>query len=127
VKVRTLAAVAASSAALVLGRVWLRFAPGMAVGWASARSGAGFASSSTTETLAAAVGAAGNLARATCLEQGIALCLLLAAARVPARLVIGVNRSGDVLGAHAWVECAGAIVLGGAEAPRYSALPSAGG
>ena len=50
---------------------------------------------------------------ATCLEQSLALVMLLAIARVPAHLVVGVSRAAPALRAHAWVECGGAVVHGG--------------
>ena len=53
---------------------------------------------------------------ATCLEQAVALVLLLTIARVPSNLVIGVARSDAAFRAHAWVESGGVVVLGGAQA-----------
>jgi hypothetical protein len=78
----------------------------------------------TRGALARAVAAIGSqpMVRATCLEQGIALVLLLSILRVPARLVVGVSRDG-VLRAHAWVACGGVIVLGGTPAPEFAPLP----
>jgi transglutaminase superfamily protein len=66
---------------------------------------------------------------ASCLEQGIALALLLAAAGIPAQLVVGVSRAEPTIRAHAWVECGGAVVLGAAGAqgltPLLGTSPSA--
>ena len=84
-------------------------------------------SSPAIEPLAWAVAAAGASLGASCLEQGVALTALLSLVRVPAHLVIGVNRSGGALRAHAWVESRGRVVLGAVEAHDYSALPAAGG
>jgi hypothetical protein len=75
------------------------------------------------DSLACAVGAAGTSLRASCLEQSLALTALLSLSRVPAHVVIGVNRSDRMLRAHAWVESRGRVVLGGAEARDYTALP----
>ena len=61
---------------------------------------------------------------ATCLEQGLALVILLTLGRIPAHLVLGVSRTPPALRAHAWVECEGAIVHGGAEARGFAALLS---
>jgi hypothetical protein len=59
---------------------------------------------------------------ATCLEQSIALVLLLSVARIPAQLVVGVSRADPILRAHAWVECGGAVVLGAAQAQGLTPL-----
>lgn len=49
----------------------------------------------------------------SCLVRALAACILLARERRPARLCIGVRQGeGGRLEAHAWVECAGRIVLG---------------
>ncbi len=61
---------------------------------------------------------------ATCLEQGLALVMLLTLDGVPAQLVLGVSRTPPALRAHAWVECEGAIVHGGAEARGFAPLLS---
>lgn len=62
---------------------------------------------------------------ATCLTQALAARVLLAGRGHSARLCIGVARSeSGRLQAHAWVECAGRVVIGGAEAPvRFTPLP----
>ena len=59
---------------------------------------------------------------ATCLEQGVALVMLLTIARIPAHLVVGVSRQEPTLRAHAWVECDGVVVLGGAQAQGLTPL-----
>jgi Transglutaminase-like superfamily len=59
---------------------------------------------------------------ATCLEQSLALVILLSAARQPARLIVGVSRAESTVRAHAWVECRGDVVLGGAQAAGYAPL-----
>jgi hypothetical protein len=101
---------------LIAARLWLRLASGHAVGWATRRH--------TTSVVAAHSHAALDaMARAivgvsvrgpltfSCLEQSLALVIVSALARVPVRLVIGVNRA--PFAAHAWVECDGRILLGG--------------
>jgi hypothetical protein len=40
----------------------------------------------------------------TCLRRCLVLCVLLKRRHVPARLCLGVARSGPVLEAHAWIE-----------------------
>lgn len=59
---------------------------------------------------------------ATCLEQSLALVMLFTIARIPAHLVLGVRRAEPTLMAHAWVECEGRVVLGGAHAAVYAPL-----
>jgi hypothetical protein len=66
------------------------------------------------------------LLRASCLEQGLALTMWLAAAHIPARVVLGVRRSQSLrsgLSAHAWVEHDGRIVLGAVQAVGLTPLP----
>jgi hypothetical protein len=59
---------------------------------------------------------------ATCLEQGVALVMLLKVARIPATLVVGVTRAESAFCAHAWVECGGVVVLGGAQSQGFTPL-----
>jgi Transglutaminase-like superfamily len=59
---------------------------------------------------------------ATCLEQGVALVMLLTIARIPAKLVVGVTRAESAFRAHAWVECGGVVVLGGAQSQGFTPL-----
>jgi transglutaminase-like putative cysteine protease len=127
--IRRLPAFVAAAAALAAARAWIVLVPGSAVRWASsARDVSAIAPTSggarLVDAVARAVAAVGSqpIVRATCLEQGIALVLLLSIARIPARLVVGVSRDG-VLRAHAWVESGGVIVLGGAPAPEFAPLP----
>jgi hypothetical protein len=72
----------------------------------------------------AALGARRPLS-STCLEQGVALVMLLTARRIPSRLVIGVGRPDPDLRAHAWVEHEGRVVLGAVQADGLVPLPSA--
>lgn len=61
--------------------------------------------------------------RATCLTQALATRLMLERRRIPATLRIGVARTAErCVEAHAWLECEGHIVIGEAEAGRYTAL-----
>jgi hypothetical protein len=61
----------------------------------------------------------------TCLVEALATQVMLATQDHPAQLHFGVKRdeSGGVL-AHAWVECGGRVVIGGAvrDAERYVPL-----
>jgi hypothetical protein len=49
---------------------------------------------------------------ATCLVQALAAALMLAARRVPALTVLGVDRDGRALRAHAWLRCGTTVVVG---------------
>lgn len=61
--------------------------------------------------------------RATCLYRCAAEVLLRREAGQPARLQLGVRRTGEEVGAHAWVECDGRPVgTESADAARYSLL-----
>jgi hypothetical protein len=62
--------------------------------------------------------------RATCLPRALAALLLLARHGHHAVLRVGVKRGsqGELL-AHAWVDCAGSTVIGGAGAKQYTLLP----
>jgi hypothetical protein len=63
--------------------------------------------------------------RATCLTLALATQVLLGWQGHAAHLCIGVARS-DIgqFQAHAWVECQGRVVIGGADAPsRFTPLP----
>jgi len=124
-KLVTLRAVAISFVAVLAARAWLRIAPGQVIRWASSAPATAADRPAAIDSFSCAVAAVGGRCRATCLEQGVALTLVLAAMRVPARLVIGVERSGTALGAHAWVESNGRVILGGADASKYAPLPVA--
>lgn len=59
-----------------------------------------------------------------CLLQALAIHPLLLRHGHPARIRIGVAKApGGQLKAHAWVECAGAIVIGGRGVAHFSPLP----
>src|SRR5262245_10752919 len=61
----------------------------------------------------------------TCLTQALAAQVLLSRRGVSARLRIGVAKAAQgQFAAHAWVEHAGQIVVGGAISDRYRALPN---
>jgi Transglutaminase-like superfamily len=109
--------------ALLGARLGLWLAPGQAVRWASRRNRATSLPTSSRADLTAAaivgVSVRGPLTF-TCLEQGLALVILLAMRHTPARLVIGVSRT--PLRAHAWVECDGRIVLGGSQSHDLTPL-----
>jgi len=120
-----MSALARGSVAVIIARAWLHVAAGSALRWSSSprTTAHGRERSDATDRLVWGVNAAGQLIRATCLERSLALTMLLAAARVPARLVVGVDRAGRNLRAHAWVESRGRIVLGAADASDYAPLP----
>jgi hypothetical protein len=54
---------------------------------------------------------------ATCLTQALVTRLLLQSAGVTSELKIGVNKTGALFEAHAWVEIGGRIVIG--KVPRH--------
>ncbi|CCG42684.1 lasso peptide biosynthesis B2 protein [Magnetospirillum molischianum] len=56
-----------------------------------------------------------------CLHSAVAGALMLRRRRLQATVVLGV-RSNDGLKAHAWLLCAGALVLGGAQARSFVPL-----
>jgi hypothetical protein len=61
----------------------------------------------------------------TCLEQSLTLWYLLQKQNIPARLRIGVRKSGEKFEAHAWVERDGAVLNETAEThPHYAAFES---
>jgi hypothetical protein len=64
--------------------------------------------------------------KATCLVQALAAEWILARCGYASRLHIGVARAepsgGRGLDAHAWLECGGRVLLGGAGADRYQDL-----
>lgn len=60
--------------------------------------------------------------RATCLTQALTAQMLLNGSGIDSRLQIGVARAAG-FEAHAWVECGGRVVVGGAaESARYKAI-----
>jgi hypothetical protein len=60
---------------------------------------------------------------ATCLTQALTLQWLLSRYGHPSRIHLGARRnSTGRFEAHAWVECEGRVVIGGAEAPNYVSL-----
>jgi hypothetical protein len=111
--------VCAAAVAITVSKVWLRVGAGPAVRWSmrGARAAIGPTIASPRYDFARAVAAVGARwpFNATCLEQGIALVLLLKWSGVPARLTIGVARSGAALNGHACVESRGRVLLGGAQ------------
>jgi hypothetical protein len=118
--------------AIVAARVWVRVAPGHAVRWASRSTGPIFSRASTSVAPASSVAFASRAIAAlgarrpflsTCLEQSLALVMLLTAMRIPSRLVIGVSRR-ETLNAHAWVEHNGSVVLGAAHVNGLEPLSS---
>ena len=125
------AATVTAACAVAVAAIALRMAPGRVVKWATARSDAGAraslpaTSSKASPALAHAVALFGARVHATCLQQGVALVMLFAVARLPGRLVIGVAPGDSILRAHAWVESGGRAILGAAEAAGYHRFPVA--
>ena len=115
-----ISACALAAAALAVARLWIAVAPGSAVRWASSFNSAAGAGSRAGDgpivdtwcRVVASVGA--RVFRATCLEQSLALVMLLSLARIPSHLVVGVSRR-DSFGAHAWVESRGTVIFGGSQ------------
>ena len=121
----------AAALALLGARLWLRAAPGQPLRWAMRR-GIPLNPECTevgpkpdATEISCAVGGVGARLHASCLEQGVALVMLLAIARIPARLVIGVSRPEPDLRAHAWVVSGGQVVLGSAQADDFVPFPDA--
>lgn len=70
--------------------------------------------------------AARVIPRSTCLTQALAGTMMLNRRGHAARLCIGVSKHGEEFGAHAWVECGGAAVVGsGTGFSRIVTLPGA--
>jgi hypothetical protein len=67
--------------------------------------------------------------KATCLTQALTTMILLERAKQPASLIFGVSKeTEDNLVAHAWVESAGYVVVGGGkDLTRFSLLVPVGG
>ena len=78
----------------------------------------------TAERIAWAVrGVSRYIPGASCLTQALAAELLLIRSGHPARLHIGVARGGGgEFAAHAWIECYGRVLVGGAGRWRYKPL-----
>jgi hypothetical protein len=83
------------------------------------------AQTSIDNVIWAVVMASRYVPRATCLTQALAARVLLVRRGYPTCLRIGVARSETgQFQAHAWVEYAGSVVIGGADAPmRFTPLP----
>ena len=82
-----------------------------------------------TTSVAWAVGVAGRVVpEATCLVRAMAAQILLARHGVESSIRLGVKRAeAGELKAHAWLECRGRVVVGGAESPgAYSTLEFSG-
>jgi hypothetical protein len=119
-------ALGAAAVALWAAQAWLALTPGAAVRWGTRMGSPGRDPRplDAIRDLSTAVAAIGRRPpfSATCLEQSLALVMLLSCARVPAHLVLGVSRAASTLRAHAWVECGGAVVHGGAHVAGFAPL-----
>ena len=60
--------------------------------------------------------------RSLCLEQALAAHLLLCRRGLPTALHLGVAKQGDLLTAHAWLECHGVLVTGAQGRARFTPL-----
>jgi hypothetical protein len=114
----------AALAALAGTRLLLAWMPGDLIRWAATPSSPA-ARLSNSDRVAAAFAHALSLLplSSTCLERAVALRLLLAPLCPGARVVIGVQRDGDSLRAHAWVERPGVSYGAGAAAEELVPLP----
>lgn len=72
----------------------------------------------TLRQLAASIDGAARLMSGTCLDSALASCLGARLLRMPVRLRIGVDQLRP-LRAHAWVECAGTVLVGGASSVAF--------
>ena len=64
--------------------------------------------------LARSIDAAARLMSGTCLDSALASCMAAKLLRTPVSLRIGVDQLRPDLRAHAWVECAGSVLVGSA-------------
>lgn len=60
--------------------------------------------------------------RCSCLVMALAGRMMLTRRRIPSVLHLGVDRRDGALAAHAWLEAAGGMVCGGAEAAGFNPL-----
>jgi Transglutaminase-like superfamily len=74
-----------------------------------------------------AVDSAGVWTNALCLSRALAAQTMLRRRGIASQLCLGVAREGGVLTAHAWVEVRGSMVVGGAEAARFTRMAEFGG
>jgi len=65
--------------------------------------------------------------KAFCLARALAAQAMLRRRGIASRLCLGVAPGGEQLAAHAWLELAHEIVIGGEEAPRFQRLVEFGG
>ncbi len=107
-----------------LGLDWLPFRHVRALVTFAGRPSRPPGSGPSIERVAAAVTIVSRyVPRATCLTQALAAELLLRRAGYPVYLRLGAARGPDErFEAHAWVECDGRVVIGGA-IERYSPFP----
>ena len=69
--------------------------------------------------LASSIDVAARLMSGTCLDSALASCLGARLLGMPVRLRIGVDQLRPDLRAHAWVECAGTVLVGGASPAAF--------
>lgn len=64
--------------------------------------------------------------RSNCLARALACRMMLARRGVSSTLVLGVDKQGDRMEAHAWLECGGRILTGGEERDRFTIITTFG-
>ena len=127
--IRSVGLLLAALTSVAVARLVLRSAEGRSVRWAltpGGRTDPAPSHHALLDAMAAAVTHIGTfrLVRATCLEQALALVLLLRIAGYRTRVTVGVSRAGSGFSAHAWVECGGRTILcGGAPSTGLTPLP----
>jgi transglutaminase superfamily protein len=119
--------IGAACTLLLAVRAALLIAPGRVVAWAAAPRDGPPAASPWTDAhgarLAALIARAGHYLIASCLEQAIALVLILRVVlREDVRLLLGATHDEGGLRAHAWVDASGTALLGERAARRFLPL-----
>lgn len=76
-----------------------------------------------TQDVTRAIATLSRYFRCTCLVQAVAGKIMLERRGISHALVLGVRKDGDTqLQAHAWLQCGDRIVLGGRQAPHFTAV-----
>jgi hypothetical protein len=60
--------------------------------------------------------------RTKCFEQALAGKLMLSYRKMPGIVFFGINKQGEVLNAHAWLESDGVIITGGKQVDQYTII-----
>ncbi len=121
--------VVVGEAAVILGATsaGLRVAPsrwtGRALRRANAEENSAQAAPSAAQVGRAVERVARHLPHATCLAQALTGWVMLTRRRQSARVALGVRRADGAIGAHAWLESGGQIVLGAEKAGQHVVFP----